>query len=135
MIQTYQDAIRKAFRPLWIDLAAVVCILLVFLEYNQRKNLSVPYLSIEILVYLLVLVGINHARIGKGTIVEWLGSKCTLFVYIAHIMVLWYITDFVSVGHVNIHRYAAIIAFLVTLVAAAVYQGIKQLLYKKYKQA
>lgn len=131
LLRSHQDSIRKTFQPIWIDLTALVCFILVFVEYNQRKTLSVPYLSIEILVYLIVLVGINHARIGKGTIIEWLGSKCTLFVYIAHMFVLWYIWEGVSRSHTNIQKYAAIIAFLVSLVIAAIYQGIKQVLREK----
>lgn len=90
MIKRYKDQIQSHIKPFWVNVSAVVCMVLVIVEYNIRHSTSLPYISTEILVYLVVLVCLNYPEVGKGTIINWLGSKCTLFVYITHIFVLWF---------------------------------------------
>lgn len=89
LIKRYKDQIQNHIKPLWINVSAVACLALLIVEYSIRNSVSVPYISAEILVYLIVLVGLNYSDIGKHTKIDRLGSKCTLFIYITHVFVLW----------------------------------------------
>lgn len=89
LIKRYKNQIQNHIKPLWINVAAIAALVLLIVEFKIRNTVSVPYISAEILVYLIVLVGLNYSEAGKRMKLDWLGSKCTLFVYITHVFVLW----------------------------------------------
>ncbi len=125
LIRKYKDVILARVRPAVLNVVTLIFAALVIVEFLLRQNIRVPYLSIEVLVYLIVMVCLCYSQVGKNTVIEWLGSKCTLFVYIVHMSVLWtfwyLFTDFCR-------RYPAwvtVLAFSIPLVAAAAMKGMK----------
>ena len=118
LIRRYKDQIQKHIRPLWINLAAVACLALLLVEYKIRNTLAVPFFSAEILVYLIVLVCLNYSETGKRSKLDWLGSKCTLFVYITHFIVIWvFWYDVFGLANVN-PAIITVFAFFVPLLVS-----------------
>lgn len=125
LIRKYKDEILAIVKPVVFNTAAVLFVVLVFVEYLIRKNIGVPYLSIEVLVYLIVIVCLRYSQVGKGTAIEWLGSKCTLFVYVVHMGVLWGFWYFYAGFSGRYPALVTVLGFVIPLAASAVIEGVK----------
>lgn len=126
LIHRYKQKIQEIVKPGILISTAAVFVVCVAGEYLIRKNTGVPYLSIEVLVYLVVLVCLYYPNIGSKGIVWWLGSRCTLPVYIWHMGVLW-VLWFAYTSFAKTYPTAVtVIAFALPLLLSAFIGKIKQ---------
>lgn len=107
---------------LWI-LFVICCITAIFELNGYRQGIAVPFVSCEILLYVIVLLCLKYPDFGKGTYAEWLGHECSLTVYIMHmaVMLLFLMTNNESF----FGKYGAVVIFAVTTVIAVLYKNIK----------
>ena len=108
---------------LWI--LFIACCAGAVIELNgYKQGTAVPFVSCEILVYLIMLLCLKYPDFGKDTFAEWLGRECSLPVYILHIAVgyLIYITG--NDGFFG--KFDALVIFITTTVIAALYKNIKK---------
>ena len=107
---------------LWI-LFVICCITAIFELNGYKQGIAVPFVSCEILLYVIVLLCLKYPDFGKGTYAEWLGHECSLTVYIMHIavMLLFLMTNNESF----FGKYGAVVIFAVTTVIAVLYKNIK----------
>ncbi len=125
LIRKYKDDILEYAKPRIYNIATVIFAVMVIVEYVIRQDRNVPYLSIEILIYLIVILCIRYSQVGKGTIIEWLGSKCTLFIYIVHMGILWVFWYTSSSLAGKAPALVTILAFAIPLAISAVIEGTK----------
>ena len=114
---------HKAAAPvLWI--LTVICCVTAIVELNgYKQGIAVPFVSCEILIYLITLLCLKYPDFGMGTFAEWLGRECTLTVYIMHMAVLYLM---LMTGNDSFFgKYGAVTVFVVTTFIAAVYKSIK----------
>lgn len=114
---------HKAAAPiLWI--LSVICVVTAIVELmGYKQGVAVPFVSCEILIYLIVLLCLKYPDFGKDTFAEWLGRECSLPVYILHIAVLQLM---LMTGNDKFFgRFGAVTVFVVTAVIAGLYKGIK----------
>ena len=126
LIRRYKQKIQEKIKPGILISAAAVFSVFVVIEYLLRENTGVPYLSIEVLIYLVVLICLYYPNVGSKGIVWRLGSKCTLPVYISHMAVLWFFW-FVCTSFAK--TYPAVVtvtAFVLPMLFSAFIEKIKQ---------
>ena len=114
---------HKAAAPiLWI--LSVICVVTAIVELKgYKQGIAVPFVSCEILIYLIALLCLKYPDFGTGTFAEWLGRECTLTVYIMHMAVLYLM---LMTGNDSFFgKYGAVTVFVVTTFIAAVYKSIK----------
>lgn len=113
----------KAAAPvLWI--LFVICCITAIVELNgYKQGIAVPFVSCEVLVYVIVLLCLKYPDFGKGTFAEWLGHECSLPVYIIHMAVLQLIIMTGNDGFFG--KYGAVTVFVTATVIAALYRKIK----------
>lgn len=114
---------HKAAAPvLWI--LTVICCVTAIVELNgYKQGIAVPFVSCEILIYLIALLCLKYPDFGMGTFAEWLGRECSLTVYIMHMAVLYLM---LMTGNDSFFgKYGAVTVFVVTTFIAAVYKSIK----------
>lgn len=114
---------HKAAAPvLWI--LTIICCVTAIVELNgYKQGIAVPFVSCEILIYLITLLCLKYPDFGMGTFAEWLGRECTLTVYIMHMAVLYLM---LMTGNDSFFgKYGAVTVFVVTTFIAAVYKSIK----------
>ena len=114
---------RKFSAPvLWI-LFVICCVTAVFELNGYEQGIAVPFVSCEILLYVIVLLCLKHPDFGKGTFAEKLGHECSLTVYIMHIAVMMV---FVLTNNESFFgKYGAVFIFAVTATGAYLYKSIK----------
>ena len=114
---------HKAAAPvLWI-LTIICCVTAIFELNGYKQGVAVPFVSCEILIYLIALLCLKYPDFGMGTFAEWLGRECTLTVYIMHMAVLYLM---LMTGNDSFFgKYGAVTVFVVTTFIAAVYKSIK----------
>ena len=108
---------------LWI-MFIICCVTAIFELNGYKLGIEVPFVSCEILVYLIMLLCLKYPNFGKDTFAEWLGRECSLPVYILHIAVGYLI--FITGNEGFFGKYAAIVIFVTTTVIAALYKNIKK---------
>ena len=114
---------HKATAPLLWILFIICCATAIFELNYYKKGVAVPFISCEILVYLIVLLCLKYPDLGKNTFAEWLGRECSLPVYILHIAVMYLMLMTKNDGFFG--RFGAVTVFFVTTVIAALYKKIK----------
>lgn len=134
LIRRYGDKLTKPNVWWYIGVGAALCVMNV-IEYGLHGgDVSVPYFSAELLVYVIVLIALKLPSLASGTLAERLGSKCTLFVYIAHIAVSDVILMFAGNNAPRFFiKLAPIVVFTATLLLAVVWNFLKSLLPKNSK--
>jgi peptidoglycan/LPS O-acetylase OafA/YrhL len=97
------------------------------LELQQYQTTGVPFFSAEFLVYIIVLLCMKYPTIGAGTVLEKIGKRYSLSIYILHISFLIMMAD---IPLVMIY-FGPIILFLYTLLLAIVIQNAAKFFLKK----
>lgn len=120
----------KFISPVLFILFAVCCAGAIFELNGYKLDVGLPFVSCEILTYVIVLLCLKYPNFGAGTFAEKLGHECSLAVYILHIAVLYLLILVIPDNVGLISRYGAITGFVVTVFIAAVYEGIKNALKK-----
>lgn len=109
---------------LWILFA--VCCTTAVLELNgYKQGVALPFVSCEILTYVIFLLCLRYPNFGAGTFAERLGHECSLPVYILHIAVFLGFMMLIPGTPGFMTTYGAVTAFVLTAVIAAVYENIK----------
>jgi peptidoglycan/LPS O-acetylase OafA/YrhL len=114
---------HKASAPvLWI-VFIICCVTAIFELNGYKQGIAVPFVSCEILVYVIALLCLKYPDFGAGTFAEWLGRECSLTVYIMHIAVMMLMNMTGNNGFFG--KYGAVTVFVLTTVIAALYKSIK----------
>ena len=120
---------HKATAPvLWI-VFAICCVTAIFELNHYKKGIAVPFVSCEILVYVIALLCLKYPDFGKDTFAEWLGRECSLTVYILHISV--WLLMVMTQNDRFFGKYGAVTVFVITTVIAALYKSIKNAITDK----
>ena len=124
---------HKATAPiLWI-LFIICCVTAIIELTHYKQGTAVPFVSCEVLTYLIALLCLKYPDFGKGTYAEWLGRECSLTVYIMHIAVMYL---FMMTGNSGFFgKFGAITVFVTTTVIAALYKNIKNAITDKKQQS
>ena len=115
--------------PILLGALAVGASIAAIIELNTYKQgTGVPFVGCEILTIVIVLSCLRFPNMGAGTYAEKLGRTCSLPVYIMHIftMMVFYMTHNESF----FGKYGAVTVFVVTAVAVALYENIKETIIK-----
>ncbi len=130
LIRRYEKKILKIkFLPAILGVLAVGASVAAIVELNTyKKGVEVPFVGCEILTIVLVLLCLRFPNFGKGTYAEKLGKTCSLPIYIMHIftMMVFYMTN----NEAFFGRFGAVTIFVVTAVAVAIYENIKESIIK-----
>lgn len=114
MIRRYEDKLLKINTPiLWI-VAIALCITAI-LELNfYPQGVGVPFISTEILVYVVVLLCLKYPDFGANTLAEKMGANLSLPIYIWHILTIIVLQRVLPANEGLISKYGAITVFVVT---------------------
>ncbi|MCQ2483608.1 MAG: acyltransferase [Clostridia bacterium] len=104
---------------------AVTCVTAIVELNTYAKGVEVPFISCEIMTFVLLLLCLKYKDLGKGTFMEKLGRECSLPIYIMHIAVLFFLPYVVPESSGFISNYGAVTVFVVTTVFVAIYEDIK----------
>ena len=135
LIKKHEVAILSKLKPKVLVLISTILLGAVIFEYFICKSLTIPYYSSELLVYALVLMCVSLPKVGEKTPFKWLGSKCTLFVYIVHIALIWLILDNGGMKYGIIKYLGPVVIFVITLAIAAAYKGLIIFIKSKKEKA
>ena len=131
LIRRYENELTKIKNPiLWI-LALVLCVTAIIELNIYPQGVGVPYISCEILVYVVVLLCLKYPSFGKGTLAEKMGVELSLPIYILHAIPIIFIFNIIPANVGLICNYGAITIFVVTALFAALYKAIKKIVKKK----
>lgn len=130
LIRKYEDKLKGIHPAILFSLFALL-IGTSMIELFCYKTTNYAFVSIEILVYVLVVILIKYPNIGKNTIIPVLGSKYSLFIYLAHPIFLFYIWNRGIEWTWDIVNMGPIIIFIITLLLAIICYGIKGLFVRK----
>lgn len=135
LISRYKALLMKPSVWWYVGAGALLCALNV-IEFNARHgDLSTPYFSAELLVYVLVLICLKLPSLASGTLAERLGSRCTLFIYIVHIALADVLLSLPAANVPAFFRTLAPVAvFIATLLLAVVWDFFKTLVLKGTKK-
>ncbi len=126
LIRRYEKKILKIKAlPAILGILAVGASVAAIVELNTyKKGVEVPFVGCEILTIVLVLLCLRFPNFGKGTYAEKIGRTCSLPIYVMHIftMMVFYMTK----NEAFFGRYGAVTIFVVTAVAVALYENIKE---------
>ena len=130
LIRRYEKKILSIkILPILLGVLAVGASIAAIIELNTYKQgTGVPFVGCEILTIVIVLSCLRFPNMGAGTYAEKLGRTCSLPVYIMHIftMMVFYMTHNESF----FGKYGAVTVFVVTAVAVALYENIKETIIK-----
>lgn len=126
LIRRYEKKILsiKAL-PYILGILAVGASIAAIVELNTyEKGTEVPFVGCEVLTIVLVLLCLRFPNFGKGTYAEKLGRTCSLPIYIMHIFTM--MVFIMTKNEAFFGMYGAVTIFVVTAVAVALYENIKE---------
>lgn len=131
LIARYKEQILKPkfITPLLL-ISFPVLMITAAVELNTYKaGVMVPFVSCEILTYVLLLLCLRFPDFGKDTFAEKLGRDCSFGIYIMHIFVmhLMAVTD----NDAFFGLFPPVAIFTVTALFIYIYSSIKQALVRK----
>lgn len=134
LIRRYEDKLMKIKAPiLWVA-AAILCATTIVELNSYGRGAGVPFFSAELLVYVIVLLTLKHRTFGAGTLLEKLGAKCSLFIYIVHVIPIMILTTFLNSWPGFVRDYGPITVFVFTALLAALFK-VRSLRAKPREQA
>lgn len=115
-IRRFETSLMKIKKSvLWLA-ALTLCITTIVELKTYRRGIAIPFVSAELLTYVIVLLCLNYKNFGAGTIFEKLGRSCTLFIYIAHIIVAMILFEYIPQSSIFVSTLAPVTVYVVTLV-------------------
>lgn len=133
LIRRFEDKIMNRLNKVLVAAVLILLIGAAFMEYWHYRDVNITFIAPELLVITLVIFLVQNKNIGKGTVLEVLGRRDTLFVYIMHnILVMYFYQKFANYAPDYITNFGTVIIFAVTLAAAEVYQLCKRRLRWSY---
>ena len=104
-----------------------VCCITAIIELNHYKQgVAVPFISCEILTYVIVLLCLKFPDFGMGTFAEKLGRDLSLPLYIMHIFTMGLIVMTKNEGFLG--NFGAVTVFVITAAYTGAYAAIKHLI-------
>ena len=130
LIRRYEKKILslKALPAILGILAIGASVAAIFELNTYKKGVAVPFVGCEILTITIVLLCLRFPNFGEGTYAEKLGRTCSLPIYIMHIFTLMVFDMTKNTAFFG--KYGALTIFVVTAVAAALYENIKDAVIK-----
>ena len=130
LIRRYEKKILslKALPAILGILAIGASVAAIFELNTYKKGVAVPFVGCEILTITIVLLCLRFPNFGEGTYAEKLGRTCSLPIYIMHIFTLMVFDMTKNTAFFG--KYGAVTIFVVTAVAAALYENIKDAVIK-----
>lgn len=130
LIRRYEKKIlRIKALPAILGILAVGASVAAIFELNTyKKGTGVPFVGCEVLTIVLVLLCLRFPNFGKGTYAEKLGRTCSLPIYVMHIFTLMVFV--MTRNEAFFGKYGAVTIFVVTAVAVALYENIKEAVVK-----
>ena len=122
LIKRYEDKLMKIKTPILWVITAVLCVTTIVELNTYRRGIGVPFFSAEILVYVIVLLLLKYRDFGKDTLLEKLGSKCSLFIYIVHMIPILIIWSFIPQTAGFISFFGPVTVFIITTLAAVLFK-------------
>lgn len=113
----------KFLTPVLAVLFAVCCTTAIIELNTYKQGLAVPFISCEILTYVIVLLCLKFPDFGMGTLAEKLGRDCSLPIYIMHIATVGLLEMTKNTGFLS--AFAAVTVFVITAAYSALYVKIK----------
>ena len=108
----------------------VVCCATAVIELNTyEQGIAVPFVSCEILTYVIALLCLKFPDFGMGTFLEKLGRDCSLPIYIMHIATVALLEMTHNTGFLG--AFAAVTVFVITAAYTGVYVKIKHMITSK----
>ena len=121
LIRRYEEKLMKIKAPvLWI-LAAILCVTAIVELNCWPLGTAVPFISCEILVYVIMLLCLKYPDFGRDTLAEKMGRDLSLPIYILHILPML----FFSMRQGYMVTYGAITVFIITALVSALYVAVK----------
>lgn len=112
---------------LWVMFTA--CCTTAVIELNSySQGIYVPFVSCEILTYVIVLLCLRYPGFGKDTLAEKLGRGYSLPVYLLHIAVLYFLLTVFPENAGLIANFGAVTTFIVTASSMLCIRAITRLL-------
>ena len=128
LIRIYEDKILKIrfIAPILVILF-VACCTGAIIELNvYKQGTAVPFISCEIMTFVMLLLCLRFKDFGKGTFMAELGRTCSLPIYVMHIFVLMFLPRLIPVNTGFFANFGAVTVFAVTAVLVFWYESIKK---------
>ena len=127
LIRRFESQLKRIKAPILWVLAAVLCGTAYFEMTHWKQGTAVPFISCEILVYIIVLLCLKYPNFGAGTLAEKMGRDLSLPIYILHYLGVVYLPR--NDGYMRI--YGAFTVFVLSCLVATIYAVIKRRLFQK----
>lgn len=127
LIRRFESQLKRIKAPILWVLAAVLCGTAYFEMTHWKQGIAVPFISCEILVYIIVLLCLKYPNFGAGTLAEKMGRDLSLPIYILHYLGVVYLPR--NDGYMRI--YGAFTVFVLSCLVATIYAVIKRRLFQK----
>ena len=130
LIRRYEKKILSLKGIVYFITAIILCITN-FMEYKIYQTVSIPFFSAELLVYIIVILLLKYPDIGAGTIVEKIGNRYTLTMYIIHFMPVAVLLP--MIGNRQIALWGTLGIFVGSLLASVVVKEVYTFAIKKMR--
>lgn len=131
LIRRYQDKLLKIKSSvLWVLFLVLSASAIIELN-TYKQGINVPFISCEILVYIIFLLALKYPNFGKDTIFERMGFELSLPIYILHVLVMMFIGYLIPANSGLISNYGAITVFIISALLAALYKFVKNIIVSK----
>ena len=131
LIRRYEKKILsfRYISPVLTVLFIVCCITAVIELNTYKQSVGVPFISCEILTFVIVLLCLKYPDFGAGTFAEKLGRECSLPIYIMHIFTMALLEMTNNSGFFG--AFGAVTVFVITAAYTSVYVKIKHAVTSK----
>ena len=133
MIKRYENRLLKVKVPIYWLATLILCVATIFELNSYKQGVNVPFISTELLVYVIVILCLKYPNFGKGTLAEKMGTKLSLPIYVLHILPIMFIGYVIPSNTGLISNYGAITIFVITALLSALYVFIKKMILKLVK--
>lgn len=132
LINRYQEKLMKIKTPVYWILALILCITSIVELNTYKQGIGVPFVSTEILVYVIVLLCLKYPNFGKGTLAEKMGIELSLPIYNLHVLVIMFIGYILPSNIGLLTNYGPITVFIISALISKLYVSISsKKLHKK----
>lgn len=128
IIRRFEDKLLKIkyITPI-LGILLVICCTCAIVELNvYKQGTDVPFISCEIMTFVLLLLCLRFKDFGKGTFMAEFGRTCSLPIYIMHIFVLMFLQMLIPFNTGFFMNYGAVTVFAITAVLVFWYESIKK---------
>ena len=133
LIRRFKDILLKIKTPIYWLMALVLCVTAIIELNTYKQGINVPFISTEILVYVIVLLCLKYPNFGKDTLAKKMGIELSLPIYIIHVLVIMFIGYIIPTNTGLISNYGPITIFVISAILSALYVRIKKMILSRTK--